>query len=57
MVKNYLPQLLMQTEVVLNFQPQYHPQLNTCEYCFHIIKQILRSDSDISIVDIFINII
>ena len=46
MVNNYLPQLLMQTGVVLKFQPRYHPQLNTCEYCFHIIKQILRSDSD-----------
>jgi transposase len=46
MVNNYLPQLLMQTGVVLKFQPPYHPQLNTYEYCFHIIKQILRSDSD-----------
>jgi hypothetical protein len=46
MVNNYLPQLLMQTGVVLKFQPPYHPQLNTCEYRFHIIKQILRSDSD-----------
>ena len=45
-VNNYLPQLLMQTGVVLKFQPLYHPQLNTCEYCFHVIKQILRSDSD-----------
>ena len=36
----------MQTGVVLKFLPPYYPQLNTCEYCFHIIKQILRSDSD-----------
>jgi hypothetical protein len=28
-------------------RPPYRPQLNTCECCcFHIIKQILRSDSD-----------
>jgi hypothetical protein len=32
MVNNYLPQLLMQTGVILKFQPPYHPQLNTCEY-------------------------
>ena len=45
MVNNYLPQLLIQTGVVLKFN--LHTILNlTREYCFHIIKQILRSDSD-----------
>ena len=45
-VNNHLPQLLRQAGVTVKFQPPYHPQLNTCEYCFHIIKQNLRSDSD-----------
>ena len=45
-VNNLLPQLLRQAGVIVKFQPPYHPQLNTCEYCFHIIKQNLRSDSD-----------
>ena len=40
MVNNYLPQLQMQTGVVLKFQPPYHPQL------VNIASISLRSDSD-----------
>ena len=38
MVKNNLPQILAQVGVEIKYQPPYHPQLNTCEYCFNIIK-------------------
>ncbi|CAG2230834.1 unnamed protein product [Mytilus edulis] len=45
-VNTNLPHLLRPAGITLKYQPPYHPQLNTCEYCFHIIKQILRSNSD-----------
>jgi hypothetical protein len=42
---NTEPQLrlmLAQRHITLVFQPPYHPQLNTCEYCFHQLKTFLR---------------
>ena len=42
MVETLLLPMLAQCGVSLMYQPPYHPQLNTCEYCFHIIKNYLR---------------
>jgi len=44
-VKTLLPQMFAQCRVTLIYQPPYHPQLNTCEYCFNIIKQYLKCDN------------
>lgn len=30
--------------VTLLFQPPYSPHFNTCEYCFHQMKEWLRQD-------------
>lgn len=34
--------------VTLLFQPPYSPHFNTCEYCFHEMKQQLRSHEPFS---------
>ena len=39
-----LRQMLEMRGVTLLFQPPYSPHLNTCEYCFHEMKQQLRRD-------------
>jgi transposase len=41
-VETLLPQMFAQCGVTLIYQPPYHPQLNTCEYCFSIIKEYLK---------------
>ena len=43
--RNTEPQLramLANRNVSLVFQPPYHPQLNTCEYCFSQLKSYLK---------------
>ena len=37
-----LRELLNDYGVQLIYQPPYSPDLNTCEYCFHQIKEFLR---------------
>ena len=41
-VEPVLRELLNDYGVQLIYQPPYSPQLNTCEYCFHQIKEFLR---------------
>ena len=45
-VETLLPQMFQQCGVSVLYQPPYHPQLNTCEYCFHIVKENLKIDSE-----------
>jgi hypothetical protein len=42
----HLRNMLAQRNITLIFQPPYHPQLNTCEYCFHQLKQFLRANDN-----------
>ena len=47
--RNTEPQLramLAGRNVSLVFQPPYHPQLNTCEYCFSELKSYLREHEE-----------
>ena len=39
-----LRQMLAMHGITLLFQPPYSPHLNTCEYCFHKMKQSLRQN-------------
>lgn len=41
-------QMLATRGVTLLFQPPYSPHLNTCEYCFHQMKQELRKNEHYS---------
>ncbi|XP_028418225.1 uncharacterized protein LOC114543452 [Dendronephthya gigantea] len=41
-VEENLRAVLQDRNVELIFQPPYHPCYNTCEYCFNIMKVILR---------------
>ena len=41
-VEGNLRAVLQTRNVELIFQPPYHPCYNTCEYCFHLMKVILR---------------
>jgi len=42
-VEPVLRELLNDYGVQLIYQPPYCPHLNTCEYCFHQLKEFLRS--------------
>ncbi len=41
-VEGNLRAVLQTRNVELIFQPPYHPWYNTCEYCFHFMKVVLR---------------
>ena len=38
--------MLANRNISLLFQPPYHPQLNTCEYCFSQLKSYLRRNDE-----------
>ena len=38
LIQNQLQNLLTINGISLIYQPPYHPELNTCEYCFKLIK-------------------
>ena len=44
-VEPVLRELLNDYGVQLIYQPPYCPHLNTCEYCFHQLKEFLRKMS------------
>ena len=47
-VEPILTALLANCGVRLLFQPPYSPEFNTCELCFHDIKEFLATRSELS---------
>ena len=48
LLRDYWREMLLDKGVKLLFQPPYSPHLNTCEYCFHKMKQTMRCNEQLS---------
>ena len=47
-VKPIMREMLSECGVNLLFQPPYSPEFNSCEYCFHDIKEFLRRNQRVA---------
>ncbi|CAG2253402.1 unnamed protein product [Mytilus edulis] len=45
LIQNQLQYLFRVNGVTLRYQPPYHPELNTCEYCFKLIKDGIKREN------------
>ena len=45
-IQNQLQYLFTINGVSLKYQPPYHPELNTCEYCFKLIKDGIKRENN-----------
>ncbi|VDI64181.1 Hypothetical predicted protein [Mytilus galloprovincialis] len=46
LIQNNLEYLFANNGVTLIYQPPYHPELNTCEYCFKLIKDGIKRENN-----------
>ncbi|VDI10622.1 Hypothetical predicted protein [Mytilus galloprovincialis] len=45
LIQNQLQYLFRVNDVTLRYQPPYHPELNTCEYCFKLVKDGIKREN------------
>jgi len=45
LIQNQLQHLLTVNGISLIYQPPYHPELNSCEYCFKLIKDGIKREN------------